>query len=110
MSTAQGNGGGSGNGNGNGGPGGGAIDLEALGISPDVLWMMRRDLDRLESASALDRLRACETVARDGRHDAVPALRRLLDHDAPILLDGLVFEVRQSALVALPRLSWAGKQ
>ncbi len=75
----------------------------------ELLVFLNRDIAALSSSSANRRVAAAEVVA-EGRYDAVPRLKELLDDDAPVIWDDVIGEVRQAALAALQRLYWAGKR
>jgi hypothetical protein len=76
--------------------------------SAEHLVFLNRDLDALQSPFANQRVSGIEAVTAQGRFDAVPRLKELLDDDAPVIWDDVVGEVRQAALAGLQRLYWAG--
>jgi len=78
--------------------------------SEDVLWYLRRDLDLLDSPSAHWRLRGIHAVTEQGRYEAVPRLKELLQDDSPIVWDKHITEIRMCALSGLQQLQYAAKR
>jgi hypothetical protein len=78
--------------------------------SEELLFFLNRDVNALDSPSAMERMRGIRGVVEHARYEAVPKLKLLLEDDAPTIWDDVIGEVRHAALAALQRLYWITKE
>ena len=85
-------------------------DPTTWGLSPEMLALLNRDLEALDSPAVWDRVQGIEGVVKNDRQDAIPRLVELLADEAPVIGQDDVGEVRQLALAALQRLHWKARR
>jgi hypothetical protein len=78
--------------------------------SEELLFFLNRDVNALDSPSAMERMLGISRVVEHARYEAVAKLKLLLEDDAPTIWDDVIGEVRHAALSALQRLYWVTKE